>query len=287
MMRGISLVILIAGLAVAVPAAQRPAPPDVAETISRVGARVTEWYGRAQNIVSLETVVITPLRFDMSPLVPSRRLGYELRVAWDPAAGPGAFPEPSILRQILTVNGRPPRPNDEPGCMDPKPVSPEPLMMLLPEQRDDFRFTFAGSGRVDGRPAMMFDFKGMSPGEPAIAWTEECVSVSLPGRSRGRMWVDSSTHDVLRLDESLVGMFEFDVPREQQRRGAAPSMIIERADSTIRYRRVEFTDPPDTLMLPAEVDTLTVIRGGAIQRTRISQRFSGYRRFIGDARVVQ
>jgi hypothetical protein len=39
-------------------------------------------------------------------------------------------------------------------------------------------------------------------------------------------------------------------------------------------------------MLPAEVETLTVIRGGAIQRTRISQRFSGYRRFIGDARVM-
>jgi hypothetical protein len=64
-------------------------------------------------------------------------------------------------------------------------------------------------------------------------------------------------------------------------------MVVERADTSIRYRQVAFTDPPDTLMLPAEVETVTVIRGGAVQRTRISQRFSDYRRFIADARVVQ
>ena len=287
MWRGSPVAILVASMAAASPAAQRPAPPDVRETITRVGTRVAEWYGRAQSIVSLETVVITPLRFDMSPTVPARRLAYELRVAWDPAAGgPGAFPEPSILRQILTVNGRSPRPADEPGCMDPKPVSPEPLMMFLPEQRDDFAFTFAGTTRIDGRPAMMFDFKGVTPGAPDISWTEDCVSVSLPGRSRGRIWVDMATHDVLRLDERLVGLFEFDVPREHRRRGAAPNMVIERADSSIRYRRVAFTNPPDVLMLPAEVETITVIRGGAVQRTRITQRFSDYRRFIADARVL-
>ena len=287
MLRGAAVALLVASVASASLAAQRPAPPDVEETIARVGARVVEWYRRAQSIVSLETVVITPLGFDMSPTVPARRLAFELRVAWDPiTSGPGEFPEPSILRQVLRVNGRPPRPTDEPGCMDPKPVSPEPLMMFLPDERDDFAFKYVGSGRVDGRPALMFDFKGVAAGAPEISWTEECVSVSLPGRSRGRIWVDTATHDVLRLDEQLVGLFEFDVPREHQRRGAASNMVIERADSSIRYRRVEFTDPPDALMLPAAVDTVTVIRGGAVQRTRITQRFSDYRRFIADARVM-
>jgi hypothetical protein len=288
MFRGVAMALLATSVAAASAAAQRPAPPDVRETIARVGARVVQWYGRAQSIVSLESVVITPLRYDMSPTLPARRLAFELRVAWDPmTTGPGSFPEPSILRQILTVNGRPPRPGDEPGCMDPKPVSPEPLMMFLPEQREDFAFRYAGNGRIDGRPVMMFDFKGAAAGAPEISWTEECVSVSLPGRSRGRIWVDMATHDVLRLDEQLVGLFEFDVPREHRRRGAAVNMVIERADSSIRYRRVEFTDPPDVLMLPAEVDTVTVIRGGAVQRTRISQRFSDYRRFIADVRVLQ
>src|SRR5262245_12449995 len=173
MLRGVPVIVVFAALIAAAPSAQRASPPDLDKTLALVGARVVEWYGRAQSIVSLETVLITPLNFDMSPTVPSRRLGYELRVAWDPVtAGPGALPEPTILRQILTVNGRPPRANDEPGCMDPKPVSPEPLMMLLPEQRDDFAFTFAGNGRVDGRSAIMLDFKGVAAGRPEITWTK-------------------------------------------------------------------------------------------------------------------
>ena len=82
-------------------------------------------------------------------------------------------------------------------------------------------------------------------------------------------------------------MFDFRVPREHQRRGSPTFMTIERADSSIRYRRVTFEDPAETLMLPVEVDTVTVIRGGSIQRTRITQRFSGFKRFIGDARIVE
>jgi hypothetical protein len=258
----------------------------VDETIARVGARVIEWYARAQSIVSTEDVWITPMRFDMSPAEPARHLGFELRVAWDADTASGDLPEPSILRQILTINGRPPRANDEPGCMDPKPVSPEPLMMLLPEERRGFQFTPAGTTRVDGRAALMIDYKGIAPGPPEITWTKDCVTIDLPGRARGRIWIDASTYDVLRLDEHLAGWFEFPVPRDHQRRGASPSIVIERADSSIRYRRVEFRDPPETLMLPAQVDTFTVFRGGGIRRTRISQRYSGYRRFLADARVL-
>ena len=288
MTRGAALLTLIASLSVAAPAAQSPArPPDVADTIARVGARLVEWYARAQSIVSTEDVWITPLRFDMSSAGFARRLGYELRVAWEPGdTRPGAFPEPSVLRQILTVNGRPPRPGDEPGCMDPKPVTPEPLEMFLPGEREAFTFKHAGTGRVDGRPALMIDYKGVALGKPEITWKEDCVSVSLPGRAIGRVWIDPVTHDVLRLDEHLVGLFEFNVPREQQRRGGASSLVIERADSSIRYRSVEFQDPAETLMLPAQVDTTTVVRGGGIQRTRISQRFTGYRRFISDVRML-
>jgi hypothetical protein len=207
-------------------------------------------------------------------------------VAWDAVSAPGTLPEPSVLRHLVAVNGRPPKEGEEPGCMDPKPVTPEPLMMLLPREREDYAFTLAGTTRVDGREAVMIDFKGAAPGPPEITWTKECVSVSLPGRVRGRMWVDAQTYDVLRLDEHLVGLFDFAVPREHQRRGAARAMTIERADSSIRYRRVDFEDPPESLMLPARVDTVTVFRGNGIQRTRISQRFSDHRRFVADVRVL-
>jgi hypothetical protein len=287
MLRAFCALVLAAACAAA-PAAQRRPAPDVAETVARVGARVVEWYARAQSIVSHETVLITPLRADLSADGFPRRLGYELRVAWDPGGvGPGALPEPSVLRELITVNGRAPRERDQPGCMDPKPITPEPLMMLLPEEREAFAFTDAGTTRVDGRPALMLDYKGVVRGTPDVQFTKECVSVELPGRSRGRIWVDAATYDVLRFDEHLVGLFDFSVPREHQRRGASTSITIERADTSIRYQRVTFEDPPETLMLPVAVETVTVIRGGGTQRTRISRRYSDFKRFIGDARVVE
>ena len=285
--RCLVLVVAIAASAAA-PQAQRgdPALP-LTETLVRVSDRVEQWYARAQSLVSLESVWIQPIRSDLTAVDFPRRLAYELRLAWDAPADDGGLPEANIVRQLLTINGRPPRPKDEAGCLDPKPISPEPLSMLLRRQRDDYTFSVAGMARVDGRPALMIDYRSVAAGEPEITYTRDCISIDLPGRSRGRIWIDAATYDVLRLDERLVGMFDFSTPREQQRRGAARNMTIERADSSIQYKRVSFADPEETLMLPALIETVTVIRGGSTQRNRITQRFSDYRRFLTGGRVVQ
>lgn len=261
---------------------------DLAQTLVRVGERVEQWYARAQSIVALESVWVQPLRHDLTALGFPRRLEYELRVAWDAEeTGSGLLPHARVLRQLISVNGRPPRPSDEPGCLDPKPVSPEPLAMLLAPERAKFTFAPAGTALIDGRPVVRIDYRSAAIEPAEIVWQDDCVSVSLPGRSRGRVWVDPATHDVLRLDEQLVGLFEFDVPRDQVRRGSAASMVIERADSSIRYRRVAFAEPEEILMLPDTIDTLTIVRGAGPHRHRITQRFSNYRRFITGGRLVQ
>jgi hypothetical protein len=275
-------------LCVAAPRAQRQPPvPAPQETLTRIGNRVVEWYARAQSLVSIESVSIQTLRADLTSVDFPRRLTYELRLAWDAADEGGELPEARVVRQLLTINGKAPRPKDEPGCLDPKPVSPEPLSMLLPSQRGEYAFTTAGMTRVDNRAALMIDYRSVAPGTPEVTFKGDCVSIELPGRSRGRIWIDDDTHDVLRLDEHLVGMFDFSTPREQQRRGASRDMTIERADTSIQYRRVSFRDPEETLMLPAAIDTVTVIRGGSTQRYRITQRFSDYRRFLTGGRVVE
>jgi len=283
-----AIIVVIAAFAAAGVHAQRHEDASrLNETLARVSDRVEEWFARAQSIVSTESVAIQPLRSDLTPVDFPRRLAFELRVAWDRPATDGALPEATVVRQLLTINGRPPRPKDEPGCLDPKPVSPEPLAMLLDGQRDDYRFTPAGRTRVDGRAVLMIDYRGAAPGPAEVTWNKDCVSISLPGRSRGRIWVDAGTFDVLRLDEHLMGLFDFAVPFDKVRRGAANHMTIERADSYITYRRVAFRDPEEVLMLPASVDTVTVVSGGGVQRYRVSQRFSDYRRFLTDGRLVQ
>jgi hypothetical protein len=266
--------------------AAAPVQADFSETLTHVSRRLEQWYARASSIMSTEHVWIQPLRADMTPLDFPRRLAFELRVQWDPGrAAPGGAPIANIVREPLRIDGRLPPAND-PGCLDPKPLSPEPLAMLLPARLRESEFTPAGTARVDGQAAIMIDYRGIASLPEEITWTNDCVSLLLPGRSRGRIWVDAETYDVLRVDDRLVGRFSFDVPREHQRRGAARSMVIERADSSIRYRRVMFSDPEETMLLPASIDSVQVIRGTGTQRTRITQRFSDHRRFLTAGRIV-
>ena len=279
----------MAGASATSDAAQRPTftSEDLARTLARVGRQVERWYDRAQNVVSTETVRIQPLGSNLAPTGFPRRLTFELRVGWDPGhAGSDGVPVASVLREPAGEDGRSEEERAGARCMDPKAVSPEPLAMLLPARLDESEFSAAGTARVDGRLALRIDYQGRSDALPEISWTDACVSVALLGRSRGRVWVDAETYDVLRLDDRLARRFEFDVPREHVRRWAARSMIIERAESSIRYTRVEFQDPEDTLLLPASIDTLTIMRGGSTQRVRITQRFSNYRRFLTDGRIV-
>jgi hypothetical protein len=265
--------------------AQTSAPADLSAVLERVGAHVEQYYSRARSIICVETVRLQPLRSDLAPEGFPRRLVYELRVSWEPTSD--APTEATVLRQILTVDGKPPRAKDNPGCLDPKPVSPEPLAFLLPARRGDYVFTWAGPTRTDGRASVMLDYKSASQQPPDIVWKDECVSVDLPGMTRGRVWIDPATDDVLRLDERLTGMFELKVPREHVRHGESAWMIIERADTSIRYRPVAFHDPEETMMLPASIESFTIIRNAGVPRLRTSQEFSNYRRFITGGRLVR
>jgi len=233
-----------------------------------------------------ENVAIQPLGLDLRHDGFARRLTYELRVEWNPDALDDEDPA-RVTRQLIAINGRPPKPDQEPECLDPRSTSPEPLAFLLPDRREKFIFKAAGLGRVDGRVAMMIDYRSVKPEAPKVVWKDECVSIDLPGRARGRIWADPETSEILRLDEGIIGLVDITVPRKQQRPGSSTYMTIERADSSIRYRRVAFTDPDETLVLPASIETTTIVKNSGSPRTRISQSFTNYRRFVTGSRIVQ
>jgi hypothetical protein len=257
--------------------------PDT--SVARVGDYVERYYARAQSIVVEENVTIQSLGGDLRTDGFARRLTYELRVEWNPDADDDDVPA-KVTRQLLAINGRPPKPGQEPGCLDPRSTSPEPLAFLLPDRREKFIFKAAGLGRVDGRAAMMIDYRSVRPEMPKVEWREECVSIDLPGRARGRIWADPETAEILRVDEGIIGLVDIAVPVKQQRMGGSPYMTVERADSSIRYRRVPFTDPDEILVLPSSIDTTTIVRNSGSPRVRISQTFSNYRRFVTGSRIV-
>ena len=105
--------------------------------------------------------------------------------------------------------------------------------------------------------------------------------------SRGRIWVDAKSYDVLRVERSVGGPVDVRVPlRIQRRHNLDTRVVIMREDTTIRYRTVAFSDPDETLLLPESIESLSILTGG-LQSTRRSQTYSEYKRFVGDSRVVE
>jgi hypothetical protein len=260
---------------------------DLSALLARVGERIEAYYQRAQSIVCTETVQLVTMDMGFTPDPHTRRLVYELRVSWDKAGDSDTTPEANVLRQLKSINGRPPKPGEEPGCLDPKPVSLDPLAFLLPHHQQEYKFTYKGVGRIgDGRTAAMVDYAPAGKPPPEITWNDSCVSINVPARTTGRVWIDRFAGDVLRIDETVMGPFDVQVPESQRRKGANPSLVLDRADSSIRYKLVTFTEPNEIVLLPESIEMMSVIRGSGAPRLRTTQRFTGYQRFVTGGRVV-
>ena len=89
----------------------------------------------------------------------------------------------------------------------------------------------------------MIDYGPVSAGPVEATWRDGCVSVDAPARTTGRVWIDTATGDVLRIDERVLGPIDIEVPEAQRRKGATGWLTLDRADSSIRYKAVAFTDP--------------------------------------------
>jgi hypothetical protein len=275
-------------LAAAASAAAQPVAHDsgLEALLARVSARVEEFYSRARTVTSRETVRHQQLAGDFTPVGFARQLVFELRLAWDPPADRSSAIEAKVIRNLMRVNGRPPRPRDEPECTDPESISSDHLTMLLPQKRGEYEFTSGGPARLDNRPATTINFRNVSKDTPEVVWNDDCVRVSVPGRTRGRIWIDAETFDVLRIDEQLTGMFDFPTSQTIAHRQGILHMSLDRYDFTVRYQEVKFADPDETLTLPRRVEITSAWRGPATRRNRITQEYSEYRRFVTGGRLV-
>jgi hypothetical protein len=265
--------------------------PDIAALMSVVGQRVAEYHRRMQSVVYVERSIVQPIQSNLSPEGFSRTVESEVRVEVEPDGGATA----TVIRHIQRINGRAPRERDKKdrnGCTDPTNTSPEPLAFLLPEHRDEYRFALRRDGKEAGRAALIVEFVSANgTSKPELIEDErghdDCFDWSGPLRTRGQVWVDAITHDVLRVDRHLEGPIDVRVPPRLQRRHNLPMwVVLDRDDETTRYKPVAFGDPDETLMLPASIESLTVLRGG-LQSVRRIETFGDYRRFLTAGRIVK
>jgi hypothetical protein len=277
----------VLGTLIALVAELTAQPTAVPALLERIGYGVQVYFARAQSILCIESVTVQPLGSDFLADGPARHLVFELRVNWDAAGDPSAPPDATILRELISVNGRRPHVGDQPECTDPRTGSPEPLAFLLPSRRDRYMFSWVGMRRSRNRSTVLLDYRPANSDPPEIEWQGNCVSISLPAQTGGRVWADAETDAILRVDEHLTGRFSLQVPPEHRQTAGPLSFDIERADSSIRYQPVTFHDPDETLLVPESLVTMQIIWGASQPRLRTVHKFSGYKRFMTDAHVVQ
>jgi hypothetical protein len=145
--------------------------------------------------------------------------------------------------------------------------------------------------RDRNRPAFLIDFASVNRSRLELiedpGGHDDCFDWTGPLASRGRIWVDATSYDVLRIERSVSGPEDVRVPLPIQRRHHLDMRVtIVREDETIRYRTVVFSDPDETLLLPESIESLSILSGG-LQSTRRTQTYSDYKRFVGDSRVVE
>ena len=268
-------------------------PQDIETLVRLVGERVAEYQRRAQSVMCVEESTVQPIQSNLTPAGFARTVESDLRVEVEADGEPLASAR--LIRDVRRINGRAPRDRDlkdRAGCTDPNPLSPEPLAFLLPEHRDDYRFVSLRAATEKGRAVVTIDFMTTRPvSRPELLEDErghdDCFDWTGPLPTKGRVWVDANTRDVLRVDRHLAGPVDVRVPAQLQRRHNLPAwVVIDRDDQTMRYKPVTFVDPDDVVLLPESVESLTVVRNG-LQSTRRTETFRNYRRFLTASRVVK
>ena len=268
---------------------------DLNGLLDRVSERIAEYYRRAQNVICTEKSTVQPIGHSFSPEGFARTVESELRIEPDAEDGDGSS-DAKVVREIRKINGRAPRERDKKdrsGCTDPNPLSPEPLAFLLPAHRSEYRFERAYFGKGKEQHTLIVDFTSAESKRRSLDVVEskkgidDCYNMEGDVPEKGRIWIDPRTYQVLKVERRMLGPVDLRVSRElQNRRRLADQMMLERYDTTIRYKIVEFHDPDETLLLPESIDMLIVHRGG-FESTRRSQTFSDYRRFVTGARLVK
>jgi hypothetical protein len=221
-----------------------------------------------------------------------RTVESELRVEADNGQSTG---EAAIVRKVRKVNGRVPREKDKKdraGCTDPNPLSSEPLAFLLPAHRSEYQFRTARIAKDRDRSALVIDFASVDRrSKPELiedpGGHDDCFDWTGHIASRGRVWVDAESYDVIRVERGLGGPVDVKVPLLIQRRHHLDGwVVIVRDDVTIRYKTVAFSEPDEMLLLPESITSFTMVRGG-LESTRRTQTFSDYKRFVAGGRVLQ
>jgi hypothetical protein len=254
--------------------------------LERVGEGVARYQSGLFSIAFTETLRREELREDMTAKK-SKEYVFDSVVLREALSDDEEDYYPRLVRHLKTIDGKPSK----------KRLGPEvnyavsSLGFLLPKNRALFHLTLDGEETEAGRKLYRVRMLSPGEGEPRVEWQRRAVGFRfrVVAPLVYMIWVDAETFDVLRLESHLAAPFEFDGPRAFGFGRLGPSRHFKYAaeDYFVRFRRRQFKDPEQTLLVPDSVEWVTVIEGASKPRTRATLRFSNYQRFRSDVKIIE
>jgi hypothetical protein len=287
---------LLLGARVGARAQETAAPAEgdgmLARILERVGEGVARYQAGLFGITFSETLRQEELRENMTPKK-SKEFVFETVVLREELSADEEDFYPRVVRRLKSVGGRPVRDGGK-GAEPTSSFDVQSLGFLLPKNRQLFEFSLDGEETVGGRAAYRIRMLRPGEGEPRVEWNRRLVGMSFRVSAPFvyLIWVDAESFDVLRLESHLAAPFEFESPRTFGagpfgRFGPTRRLRYAAQDYSVRFRREQFKDPEQTMLVPESAEWLTVIEGAKRPRTRATLGFSGYRRFRSDVKVIE
>lgn len=239
--------------------AQRIETSTLTDILQKTGQRVRQCTDGVVSVACSETARQEKLDDDLKTVKKKPTdLVYDFIVLRQP---PGdAIKE---LRELKLLDGTP-------ATKDAKLPTPDPtayttaLSILLSQNRPKYVFSLAGTGNIDGHEALFVDFSPAVREHPEVTWQGDLFRLHF--QSKGCVFIDPATYDVLRIDTHLTEPFEFDSSRANRRSwpfvtfGSSRKFKVELWDVTVRFGPISFLDPEQTLLLPQSAESIRVIR---------------------------
>jgi hypothetical protein len=113
-------------------------------------------------------------------------------------------------RELKLRDGRPVAKSAQPPIPDATAFTTA-VTVLLREIRDKFTFSYTGTANLDGREALIIDYVPAIRRPPSATWEGSRFRFNF--ESKGRIWIDPASYDVLRLETHLLEPVEFQPPR--------------------------------------------------------------------------
>lgn len=288
--RSVLLLLLALVASVAVRAQEPQAEPAKDERLERILERVGEGVARYQSglfsIAFTETLRREELREDMTAKK-SKEYVFDSVVLRETLSADDEDYYPRLARRLKTIDGKPSKKRLGPET----DLTVSSLGFLLPKHRGLVQFTFEGEEAEAGRKLYRLRMLSPGEGEPRVEWKSRALGFRfrVVAPYVYTIWVDAETFDVLRLESHLAAPFEFDGPRAFGFGRLGPSRHFKYAaqDYLVRFRRRQFKDPEQTLLVPEYAEWVTVIEGASRPRTRATLSFSNYRRYRSDVKIIE